>query len=50
LRYWRNELKTENEEKILKQAVEEVLKEKTSTTIYKWREIIGDLIERIEIK
>jgi hypothetical protein len=44
----KNRLSIEEEEKILKQAVDEVLKEKTTTTIYKWREIIGDTIEKLE--
>jgi hypothetical protein len=44
----KNKLSIEEEEKILKQAVDEVLKEKTTTTIYKWREIIGDTIEKLK--
>jgi len=40
----------EKGERILKKTGNEILKEKTSTAINKWREIIGDLIERIEIK
>ncbi|MCM8819100.1 MAG: DUF4091 domain-containing protein [Candidatus Omnitrophica bacterium] len=41
-------LNTSNEEVVLNKAVDEVLKEKTSDIVYKWREIIGNLIESFE--
>ncbi|MEM5832345.1 MAG: sugar-binding protein [Candidatus Aenigmatarchaeota archaeon] len=39
-------INVKNEEEILNRGVEEVLKEKTSYVIYKWRQTIGDLIEK----